>query len=122
LTVMNCVPKISSCILAAGCALAMRALDAQRRDALRRFIVAAATVAALLTPALIAPSEALACDTYVSGYYRSDGAYVWGHCRSCANNTTWDNWTTKGNYNPYTGEPGYRSPYSPSIPSPSRCY
>jgi hypothetical protein len=87
-----------------------------------RVVVASLALAAAASFATLSAPSALACDTYVSGYYRSDGTYVPGHYRSCANNTTWDNWTTKGNTNPYTSEPGYRSPYSPSISSPSRCY
>ena len=82
--------------------------------------LALATMTSLST--LFAP-HALACDTYVSGYTRSNGTYVSGHYRSCANGTTSDNWTTRGNYNPYTGQPGTRSPstydYSPSYSSPS---
>ena len=67
---------------------------------------------------------ASACETYVSGYYRSDGRYVSGHYRTCANSTRWDNWSTRGNYNPYTGERGYHSPYyypsyTPSYSRPS---
>jgi hypothetical protein len=92
----------------------------------RRLALAALLALGLMAPIAIAPSEALACDTYVSGYTRSNGTYVSGHYRSCANSTTTDNWTTRGNSNPYTGEPGYRSPYytpsySPSYSSPSRC-
>lgn len=42
---------------------------------------------------------------------RRDGAYVPGHQRSNPNNTQRDNWTTKGNTNPYTGKQGTRTPY-----------
>ena len=45
-------------------------------------------------------------DTYVEGYYRSDGSYVAPHYRSDPNHTKRDNWSTEGNYNPYTGERG----------------
>jgi hypothetical protein len=94
---------------------------------MRRVVIAAVLVVALLASGAAVPPEALACGTYVSGYYRADGTYVSGHYRTCPNSTTWDNWTTRGNTNPYTGEPGYRSPYytpsySPSYSSPSRCY
>ena len=47
-------------------------------------------------------------DTYVSGYYRSDGTYVKPHYRSSPNSTTRDNWSTYGNTNPYTGKKGTR--------------
>jgi len=43
---------------------------------------------------------------YVSGYYRRDGTYVNGHYRSDSNNTVTDNYSYKGNYNPYTGSKG----------------
>jgi hypothetical protein len=55
-------------------------------------------------------STALA-DEYVSGYYRNNGTYVEPHYRSSSNNTTLDNYSTRGNTNPYTGEKGYRDPY-----------
>lgn len=53
-------------------------------------------------------------DVYVNGYYRSNGTYVNPHYRSAPNNTTLDNYSTRGNYNPYTGVTGTRDPYSNS--------
>lgn len=47
-------------------------------------------------------------DTWVSGYYRSDGTYVQGHYRSSPNQYKYDNYSTWGNVNPYTGEKGYQ--------------
>jgi len=44
--------------------------------------------------------------TYVNGYYRSNGTYVQGHYRTLPNNTRNDNWSTVGNVNPYTGVAG----------------
>lgn len=46
----------------------------------------------------------------VRGYYRSDGTYVQGYHRSSPNGTQYDNYSTKGNVNPYTGEKGYKTP------------
>jgi hypothetical protein len=54
--------------------------------------------------------------TYVSPYVRSDGTYVQGHVRSSPNGTTSDNYSTKGNTNPYTGQAGTLSPYYPYGP------
>lgn len=47
---------------------------------------------------------------YVSPYVTKDGAYVEGHYRSAPNNTERDNYRTKGNVNPYTGQEGTRTP------------
>jgi hypothetical protein len=39
---------------------------------------------------------------------RRDGTFVAPHRRSVPNGTTRDNWSTKGNVNPYTGKKGSR--------------
>lgn len=54
----------------------------------------------------------------VRGYLRKDGTYVAPHYRSAPNRTKDDNYSTRGNYNPYTGEagktrPDYESTYVP---------
>jgi hypothetical protein len=57
---------------------------------------------------------------YVSGYYKSNGTYVKPHYRTAPNSTNRDNFSTRGNINPYTGQPGYITPdnttttYTPS--------
>ena len=49
----------------------------------------------------------------VRGYYKpSTGKYIMPHYRSSPNGTKWDNWSTQGNYNPYTGKKGYKSLWS----------
>lgn len=53
---------------------------------------------------------------YVKGYYRKDGTYVRGHYRSNPNSIVTDNWSYKGNINPYTGKVGTNS-YSSSTKS-----
>ncbi len=45
-------------------------------------------------------------DTWVNGYQRSNGTYVQGHYRSSPNSVKFDNYSSKGNVNPYTGERG----------------
>ena len=47
--------------------------------------------------------------TTVSGYSRSNGTYVPSHVRTMPNSTNWDNFSTKGNSNPFTGSTGYRA-------------
>lgn len=57
-------------------------------------------------------------DSYVRGHTRSDGTYVQPYHRSNPNNSMLDNYSTKGNYNPYTGEKGTVDPYkAPSTSS-----
>ncbi|MFA6502644.1 MAG: hypothetical protein WCT45_00085 [Candidatus Paceibacterota bacterium] len=48
----------------------------------------------------------------VRGYYKpSTGAYVQPSHRTSPNNTRMDNYSTRGNYNPYTGKAGRANPY-----------
>lgn len=46
----------------------------------------------------------------VDGYFRKNGTYVAPHMRTAPNQTINDNFTTKPNVNPYTGEPGTIAP------------
>ncbi len=63
---------------------------------------------AVLATGLLLAGSAFA-DTYVSGYTTSYGTYVAPHYRSDANGTKSDNWSTRGNVNPYTGKAGTKS-------------
>jgi hypothetical protein len=45
------------------------------------------------------------------GYFKSSGTYVQPYYRSSPNRSVFDNYSTKGNYNPYTGRIGTKSPY-----------
>ncbi len=45
-------------------------------------------------------------DQYVSGHTRSDGTYVQGYYRSSPNAARYDNYSSQGNANPYTGKAG----------------
>jgi hypothetical protein len=44
--------------------------------------------------------------TYVNGYTKQDGTYVQGHYKTSSDNSNTNNYSTKGNTNPYTGEYG----------------
>lgn len=46
----------------------------------------------------------------VSPYTNNHGTYVQGSHATNPNNTQMDNYTTRGNVNPYTGEIGTRTP------------
>lgn len=45
-------------------------------------------------------------DVTVKSYFKSDGTYVAPHLRSAPDGVFGNNWTTKGNVNPYTGSLG----------------
>lgn len=61
--------------------------------------------------ALATAPMALAQDSvFVRGYYRSDGVYVRPHYRTRPDGNFWNNWSSYGNINPFTGERGYRLP------------
>jgi len=50
--------------------------------------------------------------TSVRGYVKkSTGTYIAPHFKTSPNKTKFDNFSTKGNVNPYTGKKGYISPY-----------
>jgi hypothetical protein len=70
------------------------------------FTLALAAIAALPLTA-----SATNNDIYVSPYTRSDGSYVSGHYRSAPNGNPYDNYSTRGNTNPYTGQQGTRNPW-----------
>lgn len=46
----------------------------------------------------------------VRSYTRKDGTYVPGHHRTNPDSSKANNWSTKGNVNPYTGKPGTKQP------------
>ncbi|MCE3255630.1 MAG: hypothetical protein K0R25_1124 [Rickettsiaceae bacterium] len=49
-------------------------------------------------------------ETYVEGHYRKDGSYVKGHYKTIPDRNIRNNYSTKGNYNPHTGEEGKIDP------------
>jgi hypothetical protein len=48
---------------------------------------------------------------YVNCYTRADGTYVPGYRRTVGDGTLMNNYSTQGNINPWTGQPGYVTPY-----------
>lgn len=78
----------------------------------------------LLFLALALTSSTAFAQVQVKGYTRSDGTYVQPHTRSSPNGTVTDNYSFKGNTNPYNGSVGtneYRhdmtSPYYNGTPN-----
>ena len=49
--------------------------------------------------------------TRVRGYTTKRGTYVQPYYKSTPDSSRYNNYSTKGNYNPYTGKKGYTSPY-----------
>ena len=61
-------------------------------------------------------------DVYVRGYTRKDGTVVPGHYRSAPNSTNRDNFSTRGNTNPYTGKKGWIAPDNKTYTTKSSDY
>ncbi|MEH7746481.1 hypothetical protein V7659_15745 [Neobacillus drentensis] len=55
---------------------------------------------------LVTPAYA---SVHVNGYFRKDGTYVQPHYRSNPDGNFNNNWSTKGNINPYTGQEGTKT-------------
>ncbi len=58
----------------------------------------------------------------VNSYFRRDGTYVAPYYRSAPNSTTYDNYSTRGNVNPYTGQLGTVDPQPFQPPRQRSCY
>lgn len=65
----------------------------------------------VILAALLAAAPAFAAD-YVRGYMRSNGTYVAPHYRSSPDSSMFNNYSTQGNVNPYTGQAGTVNPYA----------
>lgn len=67
---------------------------------------------------LMATASAFA-QVHVRGYTKKDGTYVAPHERTAPNSTNLDNYSTRGNTNPYTGKEGTKEPnYGYQAPQP----
>lgn len=70
--------------------------------------------------ALCALSVSAIAQTYVKPHVRKDGTYVEGHYRSKPDSNPYNNYSSQGNTNPYTGQSGSVNPYStPSYQAPT---
>jgi len=69
----------------------------------------------LLPLGLAMVAAASAKDQPVSGYVKKDGTYVAPHVQTSPNATKADNYSSKGNVNPYTGKEGTVDPYKVPI-------
>jgi len=53
-------------------------------------------------------SAIAAANVSVDGYTKKNGTYVAPHQRTSPDSSFHNNWSTKGNSNPYTGKKGYK--------------
>lgn len=61
--------------------------------------------------ALVLSTAAIA-DTYVNGYTKKNGTYVEPHYKTNQDESKFNNYSTQGNVNPYTGKQGTVNPYA----------
>jgi hypothetical protein len=81
----------------------------------RVFIASAIGLAAALLPAAATARGyrvySLHSPVHVRSYIRHSGQYIGPHFRTPPNHTKLDNWSTRGNLNPYTGKIGTKAPF-----------
>lgn len=77
---------------------------------MRKVIFSLITLALLLTFSLVNIPQADAASR-VRGYTKKNGTYVAPYMRSTPNKLKFDNFSTKGNINPYTGKKGTVNPF-----------
>ncbi|QYG04662.1 hypothetical protein [Massilia sp. NP310] len=75
---------------------------------------------AILAVMLMALGASVMAQTHVRGYTKKDGTYVAPHYRSSPNSTRNDNYSTRGNVNPYTGKEGTKAPDNGYYTPPSQ--
>lgn len=69
-------------------------------------------LALILIAASLGLAAAAQAQVHVDGYYRQNGTYVAPHYRSAPDGNVFNNYSTRGNVNPYTGQMGTVNPYS----------
>jgi len=76
------------------------------------------TIAAVIAAATFAVAGQLGAqgDHYVEGHTDQNGTYVSGHWQTNPDGNPWNNWSTRGNYNPYTGKEGTVNPWATPVP------
>ncbi len=77
------------------------------------FLVTPLVVALVASPFAVAKGtpHAKGGEVHVKAHVTKDGTYVPTHERTAPNATKLDNWSTKGNVNPNTGNAGTKDPY-----------
>jgi hypothetical protein len=68
----------------------------------------------ILAVAALAVTSTASAQVYVHGYTTKNGTYVAPHYRSSPDGNPYNNYSTVGNVNPYTGQAGTKNPYGSS--------
>lgn len=76
----------------------------------------------IIMAVILAMPVIVQADKRVNGYTRSDGTYVQPYTRSDSNQYKYDNYSSKGNSNPYTGSQGTQSNEYSNPPSYNKSY
>jgi hypothetical protein len=66
----------------------------------------------MIALAALTASTTASAQVYVHGYTTKNGTYVAPHYRSAPDGNPYNNYSTRGNVNPYTGQVGTKGPYS----------
>lgn len=77
---------------------------------MRKFIVFFTALFLLISVAVL-NVESVDAAQRVKGYFKKNGTYVQPYYRSDPNKSKFDNYSTKGNINPYTGKKGTVNPF-----------
>lgn len=77
---------------------------------MKKLFLALIAFSLTFAPCLIVTDASAKGSTSVKGYTKKSGTYVAPHKRSAPNKTKSDNYSTKGNMNPYTGKKGTKKP------------
>ena len=67
-------------------------------------------------------SSSVLADSFVNGYFKRNGIYVQPHFRSSPDISTFNNYNSWGNINPYTGKWGISNPVTQEIYKSYRKY
>lgn len=65
----------------------------------------------LVSLLFLAPMGNVEAASRVGGYMKRNGTYVQPHFKTPSNTSKFDNYSTKGNVNPFTGKKGSVNPY-----------
>lgn len=76
---------------------------------MKKLFAGIALVALLLVTALPADAKTIRVKSY---FKPSTGKYINSYFKTSPNKTKFDNYSTKGNYNPYTGKAGTKNYWS----------